>query len=240
MVLEQRIKRTMQITDLPLLISYPRTGSHWMTTVIELYLNKPYFCPGDPRTRVTFLDRNRTDWGFSHEHDENCKTINLKSGKVLYLYREPVEVVFSLTMYKMYENVRNDAVYDNPDFHNNTATIFHIAHEYKNHLIKWLTSEYKSEAFIRYDLLRNKETRYEEFAKVLTFFDWHMNKDKMNDVFERVTKKAIGSDPHVYHQAMNDKIQSERYAEHRENFRLLYGEMIRDKVITKELFPFFK
>ena len=54
-----------RIDQYPLFISYPRTGSHWINAVMELYFDRPRL----RERRTTFMDKSRTDWMWFHDHD---------------------------------------------------------------------------------------------------------------------------------------------------------------------------
>src|SRR5438552_2054967 len=77
---------------LPLFISFPRTGAHWINCVMECYFDRPRL----RERRVTFLDRSRTDWMWFHDHDMK---LDVRHADVLLLYREPVATVFSNLVY---------------------------------------------------------------------------------------------------------------------------------------------
>ena len=70
------------IQNLPLFMSYPRTGAHWINAVMELYFDKPRL----PEVRATYMKPERRDWMWYHDHDIGpvCKLM-IEHDNVLYL-----------------------------------------------------------------------------------------------------------------------------------------------------------
>lgn len=205
---------------LPTLISYPRCGAHWLSTIIELYLDKPYLCPGNPSGRVTFLDRDRTDWGFYHTHDRDCKEVPISAkNRVLYLYRNNIDVVFSMFFYERYTQTQDESVYDTPEFDKHQELIWTIDKEYRRHLGKWLS---EVNHVVEYERLADTRLRASEFHIVCHFFGVPLDLTKMDKAFAFVTKERIANDPNVYYQAMNKNMLSDKYKKHRDEFCKFY------------------
>lgn len=104
-------------TSLIRLVSYPRTGSHYVRIVIEDCIH----CPCAP---TSFLfNENTPPWGF-HLHDRIVGSGNegAFSGfdSVIYLYRHPIDTIYSNIRYHESESWKT------------------IAYEYKNHLERWM------------------------------------------------------------------------------------------------------
>lgn len=85
-------------TSFPRLISYPRTGSHWFRILMEAYLQKPSVVQ-------SFFDPNPKEiWGF-HIHHRHIDKPHHSEGpvtglnKAIYLYRNPVDTIFSQLKY---------------------------------------------------------------------------------------------------------------------------------------------
>jgi hypothetical protein len=83
------IKRFTDNPDFRYLISFPRTGSHGLRMLMELYFEKPALVRA-------FYFKQSTEFTCYHSHD-----IDLESDRrnVLYLYRHPVATVFSQMEY---------------------------------------------------------------------------------------------------------------------------------------------
>lgn len=75
---------------LPWLVSFPRTGSHRLRVVLELFFDRPML------TRH-FFEHDNDDWLLIHDHDDRL-TLE-PNGPVVYLWREPVPTVFSQMTY---------------------------------------------------------------------------------------------------------------------------------------------
>jgi len=101
----------------PFLVSFPRTGSAWLRMMVELALDRPTL------TRVYYL-QDRTDWLFLHTHDAD---LTLERESVIYLWRAPVETVYSQLQFARRSFGEGDVVAD--------------AEAYAKHLRKWLVTE---------------------------------------------------------------------------------------------------
>ncbi|USN98830.1 MAG: hypothetical protein H6810_11825 [Phycisphaeraceae bacterium] len=107
---------------LPLLMSFPRTGSHWLRMALELYFDRPML------TRHFFehADDRMLLW---HDHDKELKL--RPDGPVVYLYRGPVDVVFSELTYHLGERAVDAGV----------GEVVRVAEHYRKHLRRWLLGE---------------------------------------------------------------------------------------------------
>ena len=143
----------------PRLISFPRTGSHWLRLLIEAYTFVP--CA----VQSFFVKNPKKCWGI-HIHNRMIKdphpsegpVINL--GKVIYLYRNPVDVIWS------------NLVYDGKSPELADVEIERLIHEYKDHLERWLGNpeDIKEICYITYEDL--KENSIPTLKKVLHFLDF--------------------------------------------------------------------
>jgi hypothetical protein len=100
------------------LVSFPRTGSHWLRMVLELATGRPSL------TRV-FYYPERTDYLTMHSHDDD---LQLKRRNVIYLWRNPVDTVFSQMWY-----VSDDVA--------SRSNVVRWTERYARHLEKWLLNE---------------------------------------------------------------------------------------------------
>src|SRR5664280_1077746 len=83
--------------DFSFLVSFPRTGSHWLRMIMELYFKKPSL------VRI-FYFKDAQEFTCYHRHDEE---LDIERRNVLYLYRNPVDTIYSqLGYYK--EDVDNE------------------------------------------------------------------------------------------------------------------------------------
>ena len=68
-----------------LMVSFPRTGSHWLRMLMELYFERPTL-------KLVFYYPEVTDYLAYHTHD---LSLDMEHPTVLYLYRNPVDTVYS-------------------------------------------------------------------------------------------------------------------------------------------------
>lgn len=204
-----------RMDKLPLFISFPRCGSHWLNCVMELYFDRPRLREG----RTTFIDRKRKDWMWFHDHDLDLK---LNRNPVLYLYRDPVDVMFSDTMS---ERGKIDL-----DFITRRSQL------YKNHLKKYLINNNNQYNINYKNLVHNFDNA---FKIVVDFFDKDFNKNKLDRIKSIVTKEAIIKRSRDK-QFISKKLVSSDYKKQREVFRRDFGEKIYNTVITQELEKFFQ
>ncbi|MCK4553265.1 sulfotransferase domain-containing protein [Candidatus Pacearchaeota archaeon] len=176
----------------PLFISYPRSGSHWVNSIMELYFNRPRLRKGSP----SFLDKNRRDWMWIHDHDLNLEVLkkirnikNYKFRKVLFLYRNPLDVIYSLIIFKM-----NDlGIYGEKYSTEKKAFSDEIV---KKNILDWIIyhKEYLSNhgdlkfTTIKYENFLNKDTRVKESKKICEHFSYPFNEKKINFFFEKFGK----------------------------------------------------
>ena len=157
--------------DLPYLISYPRTGSHWLRMIMESYLKIPCL------SRGFLVDRTSSFWA-THGHDKEVQ-LNLPKGPVIYLYRNPVDVVYSELIY---------------DFGSAEDHVESYAFTYKRHLIKWLglAEKYpkKIHSLTYEDLKRNA---CQEIGLLLGFLKYHIDDDLIKESIKGITKSRVNS-----------------------------------------------
>jgi len=185
--------------DFPYLISFPRTGSHWLRMMMELYFEKPSL------VRLFYYKDSR-DFTCYHRHDTE---LDIQRKNVIYLYRYPVDTIYSqLNYYK--ENTSD------------TDRINHWTTLYAKHLSKWLLEETftTKKTIITYEGLKTNLDN--EFAKVCSHFDKPFIKEKLEAASLIVTKQEVKKrtvhDPQVINLAneyeKNKKIFVDRFSEH--------------------------
>ena len=149
--------------DFPYLVSFSRTGCHWLRMVMELYFEKPSL------VRAFYYKKAR-DFSCFHTHDME---LDLKRQNVIYLYRNPVETVYSQLRY--YENDIEDQ-----------ARISHWTGLYARHLAKWLIHDdfTKKKTIITYEEMKS------EMSAVLSSVCDHFNERLDHQKLELVLKKT--------------------------------------------------
>ena len=152
--------------DSPLvLVSYPRTGSHWVRYVVELYTGIP--CA----PRAFIHDKPASVWGV-HVHDRFCTDVLYDN--VLYLHRNPVDTIFSQVRYLHGPRYNDDDVGK-------------IKKEYSNHLAKYMGS---AKLKASYDDL--KACPITGFSDVLHFIGVQVvDEELLKHALETTTKNEI-------------------------------------------------
>lgn len=109
-------------STLPFLVSFPRTGSHWLRSFLELYFDRPLLSR-------SFYEHDNQDFLLYHTHDLRAETDPDRN--VLYLYRSVVSTVFSQLTYE-----QGDRAADLP-----SRDILAVAEQYREHLHRWLVPD---------------------------------------------------------------------------------------------------
>ncbi len=191
--IKQFVKNTIENRDLyryPLVISYPRSGAHWINSMMELYFDRPRLRKG----RATFMDKSRRDWMWIADHDLYLKVLErLKKSKsprkILFLYRNPIDIVFShLDMkYKEYDSYGYlfGEKFKDKDYVFSEESILHEIRYCLNHYKQYTENHGKTEmTIIKYENFINPETYLTEFKKICDHFDMPFDENKVKDLFE--------------------------------------------------------
>jgi hypothetical protein len=139
--------------NFPYLVSFSRTGSHWLRNIMELYFLKPAL------VRI-FYYKNATDFTCLHSHDIMLDVIRKN---VIYLYRNPIDTIYSQIRYH-----KQDI--------NNQYVIKYWASLYGQHLSKWLLDENftNKKTVITYENM--KKDLSQEFIKVCEHLGYDFDK----------------------------------------------------------------
>lgn len=154
--------------DNTFLVSYSRTGSHWLRLLIELYFERPLL----PRT---FYFPHKHNYLLFHTHDMDLQE---KNKNVIYLYRDPVDTIYSQLCY-----------YGEPI--DNLTAILHWTHLYACHLAKWLVDETFTtrKTIVRYEGLTTDIVT--EFGKIVRHFEEEYDSSKLQKCAAIVSKERI-------------------------------------------------
>lgn len=179
--------------DNPYLISFPRTGSHWLRMLVELYYERPLLVR-------SFYFPHRTDFLLVHDHDMD---LQVDRRSVLYLFRNPVDTIYSQLSY-------HREPLDSP------LRIAHWAGRYALHLAKWLVDR---RGFGRFTVLRYEAMKADlsaEFARVIEHLGGTFDADRLQHVQARVTREEV-KDRVTY----NDQVMTlgDGYESARDRFR---------------------
>jgi len=199
------VKAFLSNPDFPFLVSFPRTGSHWLRMLMELYFMKPALVRA-------FYFQDAVDFTCYHTHDMN---LDVERRNVIYLYRDPVHTIYSQLRYYR-ENV------DDID------RIKYWSMLYGNHLSKWLVRENitQKKTIITYEGL--KLDVYEEFGKVCRHFGIALDADRLATLVKRISKDELKKVTRHDQQVVD---LSATYEIDRQKFEQKHDRLVRDLVI---------
>jgi malonyl CoA-acyl carrier protein transacylase len=162
------VEKFSQDPNFPYLVSFPRTGSHWLRMLMELYFDRPTLVRA-------FYHFESEDYLLYHTHDME---LDVKRQNVIYLYREPIATIYSQLQYHR------------QDFNDKTH-ITHWANLYGEHLDKWLVTETfaTKKTILTYELMSKKLP--EVMAKVAVHFGQPFDATKFEGVAQKVTKEEV-------------------------------------------------
>lgn len=201
------INKFISNPDFPYLISFPRTGSHWLRMIMELYFETPSL------VRI-FYYKNADTFTCYHRHDED---LNIQRKNVLYLYRNPTDTIYSQLNY--YKEAAHDI-----------ERIRYWANLYGKHLAKWLVEEIFTgeKTIVTYEGM--KEDMAGEFQKICCHFSVPFNPGKLKSAVKKASPAEVKrKNPHDL-QVIN---LSKRYKEEKENFRIKYSDFILDIICSQ-------
>jgi len=188
------------------LISFPRTGSHWLRMIMELYFDRPTL------TRIFYKHNNR-DYLLMHDHDIQFQ---IQRENVIYLYREPVNTVFSQLNY-----YREDE--------NNPERIKYWAEEYGKHLSKWLSEEKftSNKIAIRYEELRGNAVGVLE--KLARYYNVPFDEARAQEAVSQVSRQTVKLKTEWHNPRVQDV--SSDYEQRRERFQEKYAQLVKQTAL---------
>ena len=194
------------------LVSFPRTGSHWLRMMLERATDRPLL----PRS---FYDHRRRDFLLNHSHDLD---FSCRSQRVVYLYRDPVPTVFSQIKF-----------YEGDPFDEHLVELWSTI--YRLHLRHWLHRPRTQQLTIRYEQM--KRDTVAAVGAVLDFVGHPMSPEAIADAAAGVDKATVAEraahDPRVMNRDADYEDQWQAFAQR-------FGDPIRRAVIDGgELQPFF-
>ncbi len=187
--------------SIPQLISFPRTGSHWLRVLLEEYSNRPL------KGRSFKWHLFKRNYLLSHSHDNE---LTEQTHKVIYLYRDPIDTIYSqLHYYK----IPLDAI----------DKIGYWSSRYAHHLIHWLIIQ-PSEHQLNVVYKSLKEQPTISFQSICNFLFLEYDEQKFLTIYKRLDKKAIKKKTSHDKQVINLSLD---YETNRIHFRQQQGELIR-------------
>ncbi|SRR5690554_1559015 len=150
------------------LVSFPRTGSHWLRLLMELYFERPSL------VRV-FYYPERTDYLTYHTHD---LSLDVQHPRVIYLYREPVATIYSQMQYHGEDLADRER-------------IAYWADLYGRHLDKWLVQETftTQKTVLTYEGMQRDLAG--EFRRLAAHFGETFDAGRLAAASARVTKEEV-------------------------------------------------
>ena len=233
---ETYIKAWGTITDHPLFISYPRTGAHWINAVIELYFDRPRL----PEVRATFLDPERDDWAWYHDHDtiafSELLIKNHSNKGVLYLYRNPVDTLYSWIIYQYNQGVSLNFLPPKRLRELVVAT----SEQYRDHLTKWLLNSKDTTVVpIRYeDFVKDPVTAFGGIMKYWEKENLVLDEERVEACFAVANPKALSARRTEW-STLSDFMLTDVYKQERAKFREEFEAIINSIVITEDLKEYF-
>ena len=197
------------------LVSFPRTGSHWLRMLMELYFEKPSL------VRIFYFPKKK-DYLTLHTHDMD---LALKRKNVIYLYRDPVDTVFSQLKY-------------NRDSLDDRERVKFWTRKYINHLKKWLVEENFTEkkTLVNYDHLKSKLES--EFSKITAHFEQVLDIRRIYAIAEKVTKSEVNAktihDPRVVRMERDYELLRKYFKEKYSDY--VWSNVRLNKMIFAEFF----
>ena len=201
------IEQFSAILENPFLVSFPRTGSHWLRMMMELYFQRPFLVR-------TFYFPKQGNYLALHTHDLD---LDVFRSNVIYLYRDPVPTIYSQLC-----------------FHNHPLDseewIRHWSDLYGRHLEKWLCNDTftQRKTIIRYELLRSQLE--DEFQKICAHFGVVLDPDLLQSTASQVSKEKVKEK--TTHDQRVIKL-SRDYGDERSWFSEVYGAYVR-QIIFQE------
>lgn len=202
------IKAFTDNSDFPYLVSFSRTGSHWLRMIMELYFEKPALARA-------FYFKDATDFTCYHRHDME---LELRRENVIYLCRNPVETVYSQLCY--YKESPDDQ--DRRQYWTNL---------YARHLAKWLVHEdfTRKKTVITYEGM--KSNMHREIEKICRHFGEDFDPANLDSVLTQVSKDELKKKTKHDQQVVN---LTDAYRNEREVFKKQYGDLIIDELYMTE------
>jgi hypothetical protein len=192
--------------EFPYLISFPRTGSHWLRMIMELYFEKPSL------VRI-FYYKDARDFTCYHRHDVD---LQIEHENIIYLYRNPVDTIYSQLKY------HNENIDD-------IERIRYWSELYGRHLTKWLIDEKftKKNTILTYEGM--KKNLIEEFSKICNHFNQKIDKEKLGKAAETVSKEEVKKKTTHDQYVIN---RSTDYEKLRSEFAEEYGRKISESILN--------
>jgi hypothetical protein len=196
--------------SIPYYVGVSRSGSHWIRLVLEGYmggkspLSNFIACKDD----INILLNRLNDFKGTHDMQ-----LDFKAENVIYLYRNPIDCIFS--------NLK----YDGTDLLNRNAVDYYLD-IWIRHIQKWYYDEQltKNKVILCFEKLQ--EDFVSEFSKILSFLNLEIDVDKIikaKDIYTKGKIREIVHDKKVINNESDYEIQRDKFIE-------LHGKYIYEKL----------
>ena len=161
--------------DNAFIVSFGRTGTHWLLMLIQAYFQRPglvgvffpEFCPD-------WQDYHRYLYYHTHDHGMFIRGRN----DVIYLYRNPVDVVYSTTIFK-----------DVPPTEWTESRVRGLAYMYGAFSDKWFNIPCAKKTLVYYEALRQDPVA--EWHKITDHFGVDLDTERFKGIFASLGKKDV-------------------------------------------------
>lgn len=210
---DRTVKKQLKDPEFPVLISFPRTGSHYLRLLMELYFEVPSL----PRI---FHYKKVRSFTCCHMHDliPPDRPAGIERERVIHLYRDPAPTVHSVMRY--YDDDLEDP-----------ERVEHWSTVYREHLKKWLLDEdfTREKLLIRYEQLLQDPVPV--FRELNGFFDADRDPKEVERIAEGVQKEDVKARTRDNPSIIGE--ENERKKE-RNAFLERFEERIQDRVFGAE------
>lgn len=199
--------------QIPYYVGFSRSGSHWIRLVLEEYmdgqspLSSFIACKDD----INILINRSNDFKGTHD-----LALDFQSDYVIYLYRNPIDCIFS------------NFKYDGTDLQDRNA-VNHYLDIWIKHIQKWCYDEVftKKKVILSYEKLQ--EDFVSEFSKILSFLNLSIDEHKIiraKEIYTKVNIREIVHDKKVINNEFDYEIQRNKFVE-------LHGKYIYERLPEK-------
>lgn len=184
-------------SNFPRLVSFPRTGSHWLRMLMELYFEKPSLV-------YVFYQKNPKEFTCIHKHDIKLKMPYVNN--VVYLLRDPVDTMFSFMKY------HKKSIDDQQYLEESTIL-------YAQHVEKWVLNydSFENRTIITYEALKDNPSK--EFGKICDHLATEFDQERFLSIYNGVNKEKIGKRTKHSSQILN---KTKDYDSNRDTFKEKY------------------
>lgn len=187
--------------DAPFLVSFPRTGSHWLRLVLEAYFDRPLL------TRSFLQHAPEAEPLLMHSHDMD---LGLSRRNAIYLYRDPVDTVFSQLRFHK----------EDP---HDVARVRYWSDLYGQHVLKWLQHQDPAgkTTILNYEAM--KQSAEQEIAKAIVHLGGDVDVPRLRSCLQQVDRSFVGEQT-----AHDTRVIDSRpdYATDREQFREVCADSV--------------